>query len=223
MPDNMTYEQGALMEPIAVAVHSVDRSPTTTGSHVVVIGAGTVGLLVAAAAYAKGATRCVIIDINPDRLEFAKTYLPQIETILLETKKTPDSEQTPIQWAADQAQNHLNLDKHTIDVVFECTGVETCVVLSVHLVRGGGAAMLVGMGKGTCTMPTDLLTTSEITVLGTFRYSNTHPKAIELVSQGKIPTKGLVSHKFALKDSLKALDLIKNGEKGLIKIQIGDF
>jgi threonine dehydrogenase-like Zn-dependent dehydrogenase len=220
MPETMSFEQGALVEPLSVAVHAVSRTPVTKGSNVVVIGAGAVGLLVAAVAYAEGATHCTILDINSDRLEFAENYLPGVQTIRLDMKNDPD--QSPLDWAADQV-DVLKIDRHTVDVVFECTGVETSVALSVHLARPGGVSMLIGMGKGRCVIPTELVTMQEISLLGTFRYCNSHAKAIELVSQGKVPTEGLVTHRFALKNAADAFEMAKSAQKGVIKVQIGDF
>lgn len=224
----MTYEQGALIEPLAVAVHAIRRTTQVvkSGSCVAVIGAGPIGLLVAAAAFAQGATRCVIFDINPSRLAFAMTYLPAIETIEL-PKRLNDDVLTCLEWAKQLVENTLfkskTLKPETIDCVYECTGVEASIGLAMHLVRRGGIVMLIGMGTSQCMMPIDLISTREIDVLGNFRYSHAHQKAIDMVSQGKISTGGLVSHRFALKDTLDAFQLVKRGDEGVIKVQIGSF
>ncbi|KAG2213110.1 hypothetical protein INT47_011259 [Mucor saturninus] len=221
LPDNMSYEQGALIEPLAVAVHAVGRTNTVkVGSCVAVIGAGPIGLLVAAAAYAQGATQCVLFDINSNRLSFATSYLPTIKTVLLPLK--PPTE-TSLAWAQAYVEKHLGDYAEKIDAVFECTGIESSVGLSMYLARRGGVVMLIGMGTSQCMMPIDLISTREIDVLGNFRYSHVHPKAIAMISEGKIPTKGLVSHKFALKDTLAAFETVKKGGEGVIKVQIGDF
>ncbi|GAA5813812.1 hypothetical protein MFLAVUS_007299 [Mucor flavus] len=223
MPDNMTYEQGALIEPLAVAVHSVCRTRTVKkGSCVAIIGAGPIGLLVAATAYAEGASKCILFDINESRLDFSKTYLPQIETITLPKK---GCESSILEWAQDHVQNTLKgrIEPETIDAVFECTGVETSVGLSMYLVRRGGVVMLIGLGTSQCLMPIDLISTREIDVLGNFRYSNVHQQAITMVSENKIPTHGLVSHKFPLNQTLSAFELLKKGGENVIKVQIGDF
>lgn len=217
----MSYEQGALIEPLAVAVHAVGRTSTVkAGSCVAVIGAGPIGLLVAAAAYAQGATKCMLFDINSSRLNFAKTYLPGIETIELPLKAKAEES---LAWAQQYVEKNLARFAETIDAVFECTGIESSVGLSMYLVRRGGVVMLIGMGTSQCMMPIDLISTREIDVLGNFRYSHVHPKAIEMISQGKIPTDGLVSHKFSLKDTLIAFGTVKKGGEGVIKVQIGDF
>ncbi|KAG2229597.1 hypothetical protein INT48_007021 [Thamnidium elegans] len=223
MPDSMTYEQGALVEPLAVAVHSVGRTRTVKkGSCVAIIGAGPIGLLVAATVYAQGASKCILFDINESRLDFSKTYLPRIETVMLPKKSC---ESSILEWAQDHVQNTLIgcIEPETIDAVFECTGVETSVGLSMYLVRRGGVVMLIGLGSSQCLMPIDLISTREIDVLGNFRYSNVHRQAITMISENKIPTDGLVSHKFSLDQTLSAFELLKKGGENVIKVQIGDF
>lgn len=216
MPDNMTYEQGALIEPLAVAVHAVKRTPVDENSSVVIIGAGPIGLLVAAVARAKGAS-CLVMDINQKRLDFAQVYLPSIKTELLPLPPKTDA----LSWAEKQsALLQLNVD--TIDVVFECTGVETSIGLAMHIVRRGGVVMLIGMGTVQCVMPIDLISTREIDVKGNFRYANVHPEAIALVSEGKISTEGLVSHRFPLEKAAIAFEQAKQSSD-VIKIQIGSF
>lgn len=222
----MSYEQGALIEPLAVAVHAVGRTTSTVkpGSCVAILGAGPIGLFVAAAAFAQGARRCVMFDINEQRLSFAKNdYLSDknVEIIQLPVKN-PDDGSSCLEWAQEIVESKLVRDTvqaETIDAVFECTGVETSVGLSMFLVCRGGIVMLIGMGTSQCMMPIDLISTREIDVLGNFRYSGVHKKAIEMVSQGQISTIGLVTHKFTLRDAVAAYEL---SEKH-IKIQIGDF
>lgn len=216
MPDNMTYEQGALIEPLAVAVHAVKRTPVDANSSVVIIGAGPIGLLVAAVARAKGAS-CLVMDINQKRLDFARVYLPSIKTELLPLPPKTDA----LAWSEQQAVL-LQLSADTIDAVFECTGAETSISLAMHIVRRGGVVMLIGMGTVQCVLPIDLISTREIDVKGNFRYANVHPEAIALVSDGQIPTEGLVSHRFPLEEAVIAFEQAKQSSD-VIKIQIGSF
>ncbi|KAG1059652.1 hypothetical protein G6F42_028243 [Rhizopus arrhizus] len=99
MPDSMTYEQGALIEPLAVAVHAVKRTSIESCSSIIIIGAGPIGLLVAAVAYARGASSCLVMDMDQTRLDFAQQYLPRIKTELLPTSPTSDA----LAWAEQQA------------------------------------------------------------------------------------------------------------------------
>ncbi|KAL0137196.1 GroES-like protein [Mucor lusitanicus] len=208
MPDSMTFEQGALIEPVAVAVHAVKRTPVEAGSSVIVIGAGPVGLLVAAVACAQGASHCLVMDIDQARLDFAQQYLPGIKTELLPVPPTTDA----LAWAEQQAVL-LQLSADSIDVVFECTGAETSICLAMHTVRRGGVVMLIGMGTVQCVMPIDLVLTREIDVKGNFRYAQAHHEAIALVANGRVSTKGLVTHRFALEQAAEAFEQAKHAIK----------
>ncbi|KAL9549007.1 hypothetical protein MBANPS3_005419 [Mucor bainieri] len=218
MPDSMTYEQGALIEPLAVAVHAVKRTPIETGSSIIVIGAGPIGLLVAAVAFAQGASSCLIMDIDQARLDFAQHYLPAgTKTELLPAPSTTDD---ALAWAEQQAVL-LQLSADTIDVVFECTGAETSICLAMHTVRRGGVVMLIGMGTVQCVMPIDLISTREIDVRGNFRYAQAHQEAMALVAQGQVSTEGLVTHRFALDQAVEAFEQQHQQQaKHVIKIHI---
>lgn len=225
----MSYQDGALIEPLAVAVHAVSiRTQVRPGSTVAVIGAGPVGLLTAATAYATGAGSCIIMDIDASRLSFASKYLPGIETLQLPIK--PRDEDL-LDWSMAQASSIIQStslankkEEDQVDIVYECTGVESCISLSVFLARRGGKVMLIGMGNKGCTlMPTDILTTREVDIFGNFRYANSYPKAIELVEKKKIKLDGLVTHQFPLENALEAFKHAQAAPKGTIKVEIGDF
>ncbi|KAI9318709.1 sorbitol dehydrogenase [Dichotomocladium elegans] len=220
IPDNIGYEDGALIEPLAVAVHAVSiRCRPPAGATVAVLGAGPVGLLTAATAFAEGAEDCVMMDINPSRLAFAQQYLPKLKTIQLPLKP---KEEDLFMWSEKLAHD-LALGEDAIAVVYECTGVESCMNLAVFLARKGGRVMLIGMGNGRTLMPTDVITTREVDILGNFRYANSYPRAIALVEQGRVRLDGLVTHKFSLEDTLRAFETAQQANEGVMKVEIGDF
>jgi 2-desacetyl-2-hydroxyethyl bacteriochlorophyllide A dehydrogenase len=219
MPDSMTFEEGALIEPLAVAMHAVARSPVTQSSSVVVYGAGTIGLLVAASAYAQGAAHVTIMDINPSRLAFAATYLPSISTVTLTQAPQNDDDEL----AAWMQQHTTGVKDGDYDVAIDCTGVESCVVLAFAMVKSGGAMVMVGLGKTKMALPVDVIATKEINVIGSYRYANIHAKAIQAVAMGKIRLLPLVSHRFKLEDTLAAFETLRKGGSGVLKVQIGDF
>ncbi|RUP43839.1 hypothetical protein BC936DRAFT_136658 [Jimgerdemannia flammicorona] len=221
IPESMTYEEGAMMEPLAVAVHSVRRTQLSAGNKVIVMGAGPIGLLVAAVSRAQGATSITLLDINRSRLDFARSYLAPfpLRTILLTPKPRTSTEDN-----LDFSQHtvaELGLDE--VDVVFECTGAETCVQMSILLARRGGCVMMIGMGAKTQVLPVDVIGTREVDIKGNFRYANAHPSAIALVETGMVSTKELISHRFQLSESIQALELLASGAEGVIKVAIGDF
>ncbi|CAM0139504.1 hypothetical protein VKS41_004683 [Umbelopsis sp. WA50703] len=224
MPDTMTYQDGALIEPLAVAVHSVNKTPIKQGSHALVFGAGPIGLLVAATAYAKGAEHVTIFDINEHRLQFATEYLPKIKTVQL---PLPESDTSDLLAWSQQIIEKLvtdgTIDREKIDICFECTGVESCIQMAMFSARRGGLVMLIGLGKGRASLPTEVMSVREVDVRGNFRYAHAYPEAIELASQGKVPLGGLVTQQYKLEDTLEAFEKVMKGGAGVVKVQIGDF
>lgn len=229
MPDDMSFEEGALMEPLSVAVHAVGRVQQRAGpapSTVAVVGAGPIGLLVAAAAFVAGASECLLLDVNPSRLEFAAAYLPKLRTKLLPSSNKKNDDDDVLDNAkatADDIKDTLFEGQDKIDAVYECVGLEATIGLAMYLARPGGVVMMIGLGKNKVVMPTDVIVMRQVDVLGNFRYANVYKKSIELVHQRKILVKELVTHRFALEDTLSAFQTATQGGNGVIKIQIGDF
>lgn len=130
LPEGISLEEGALIEPLSVGIHASRRGEVKLGDRVFVFGAGPVGLLTAAAAKAAGASHVVIADISESRLEFAKSYIAD-ETILL-TNKPPRNEDTNA-FAKLEAEKILENGTEPANVVFDCTGVEVCVQMSIFV------------------------------------------------------------------------------------------
>lgn len=223
----MSFDEGALIEPLSVAVHAVERTPLKAGSKVNVFGAGPVGLLTAAVALDKGAVSCVIFDIDQTRLDFAKTYLKgKVEVVLLPKKKFQDSGEM-IKWVQMESIE-LGYDPDTncdafADVVFECTGSAECIMLSVYVAQRGGTVMLIGLGQDKVLLPTDIITTKEVDLRGNFRYANVHKLAIALAEQGRVNLSPLISHRFRLEDAIKAFKMAGSSGDAIIKVVITDM
>ena len=212
LPDHVSLEEGALMEPLAVAVHITKQSNIKQGDSVVVFGAGPVGLLCCAVARSFGASKVIAVDIVKSRLEFA-LELGYAATGIYESQKIS---------AAENAQ-HLR-DEHNLglgaDVAIDASGAEPSVQTAINVLRTGGSYVQGGMGKDDCTFPIMAACTKELTIRGSFRYGpGDYPLAIELVSSGKIDVKKLISKKVTFDEAETAFEDIKNG-KG-IKVLIG--
>ncbi|KAI9682351.1 MAG: hypothetical protein M1817_000405 [Caeruleum heppii] len=210
LPDHMSLEEGALIEPLSVAVHIVKQSNVRPGNSVVVFGAGPVGLLCCAVAKAFGAAKIISVDINQERLDFAGTYAA---TGMFMPSKTPAPET-----AARMKQEHDLGDG--ADVIIDASGAEPSIQTAVHVVRPGGTYVQGGMGKPEVTFPITEMCVKEVNVRGSFRYgSGDYRLAVELVSTGKIGVKELISKKVKFGDAEEAFHDVKAG-KG-IKILIG--
>ncbi|KAI0383479.1 GroES-like protein [Hypomontagnella monticulosa] len=209
LPDNVSLQEGALIEPLAVAVHIVRQAVVTPGQSVVVMGAGPVGLLCAAVARAFGASKVVSVDIVESKLNFAKSFC---------------STHTYISQRIPAEQNAANIKKEAdlpdgADVVIDASGAEPSIQTSLHVVRMGGTYVQGGMGKPDITFPIMAMCLKEVTAKGSFRYgSGDYKLAVELVAAGKVDVKRLVSGIVEFKEAEEAFKKVKQGE--VIKILI---
>lgn len=130
LPDNVSLEEGALIEPLSVGIHAARRGEVKLGDRVFVFGAGPVGLLTAAAAKAAGASHVTMADISESRLEFAKSYIAD-ETIHMSSK--PPKGVDTNEFAKEEVEKLFQSGLIPANIVFDCTGVETCVQMSVYV------------------------------------------------------------------------------------------
>ncbi|KAF8234935.1 GroES-like protein [Tricholoma matsutake] len=229
LPDNCTFEQASLAEPLSVVIHATRRANLSAGQSVLVLGCGTIGLLVCALAQAIGASRVVVVDINKPRLDFAKSNSFASQTFCLSNVSADKAKTTDDQLrrAKESAQSILAEFKapEGFDVVFECTGAEPAIQMSVHTAITGGKVMLIGMGTTNVMFPISAAAVREVDIQSSFRYANTYPAAIALLASGKLKNvEKLVTHRFPLKDTKRAFDLLCRGQdeegKMVLKIMV---
>ena len=183
IPDEMSYEEGALLEPLSVGIWGCKRANLQAGDDVLVTGAGPVGLLAAAAARAFGAGSVTITDLSEFRLGVARD----------------------MGFVAERADA---AGEATFDVLLECSGAPGVLGSALRRLRPAGRAAMIGMSKESAiALPLAQLNVNELTVSLVNRYNHTWPLAIELVSSGRVDLKGLVTHHFPLAGSAEALTL----------------
>ncbi|GLA67580.1 hypothetical protein AtubIFM55763_010083 [Aspergillus tubingensis] len=210
LPESITLQEGALMEPLSVAVHIVKQAGINPGQSVVVFGAGPVGLLCCAVAKAYGASKVIAVDIQKGRLEFAKKYAA---TATFEPAKAAalENAQRLI------AENDLGSGA---DVAIDASGAEPSVHTGIHVLRAGGTYVQGGMGRSEITFPIMAACTKELNVKGSFRYgSGDYKLAVSLVGSGKVNVKELITGVVKFEDAERAFEEVKAG-KG-IKTLIG--
>jgi D-xylulose reductase len=210
LPAGMSMEEGALVEPLAVAVHITKQASIRQGDAVIVFGAGPVGLLCCAVARVMGAAKVIAVDIQKPRLDFALTFAA---TATYESQRIP---------AVDNAANLIrdNALGDGADVVIDASGAEPSVQAGIHTLRIGGTYVQGGMGKEEIVFPITAACTKELQLRGSFRYATGDYKlAVELISSGKIDAKRLVSRKVRFEDAEVAFEDMKMGRG--IKILIG--
>ncbi|PTU22222.1 hypothetical protein P175DRAFT_0557145 [Aspergillus ochraceoroseus IBT 24754] len=203
LPDSMSLPEGALMEPLGVAVHIVRQANVSPGQSVVVFGAGPVGLLCCAVAKAFGATKIVAVDIQKPRLEFARKYAA---TAVFEPARVSSAENA----ARIIEENHLG---RGADVAIDASGVEPSVHTGIHVLRTGGTYVQGGMGKSEMNFPIMAACTKELNMKGSFRYgSGDYKLAVELVASGRLSVKELITSSVKFDEAENAFKDVRAGK-----------
>ncbi len=200
LPDELSDDAGALLEPLAVAIWACQKGGVGLGDRVLVTGAGPIGNLALQVARAAGATTLAIADVNVDRLARV-AELGATTTIDLNTRR-------------------LEPEDGPFDVLLECTGSESVTGDAILTLRPAGTAVLVGMGPGLeARIPMAAMQTREITLVGTFRYANVYGIAIALAAAGRIDLDRLVDARFPLEEADRALRATRE-DPSLLKVVV---
>jgi L-iditol 2-dehydrogenase len=207
---DMSFEDGALLEPLSVAIAGMQRSSVKLGDPVLICGAGPIGLITLLCCRAAGAEPIVITDIDEGRLKFAKELVPSVRTLKVERVSPEESAKAIVS----------TLGGIEPAIALECTGVESSVSAAIWAVKFGGKVFVIGVGKNEMNIPFMRLSTREVDLQFQYRYCNTWPRAIRLVQSGLIDMKKLVTHRFVLEDAVEAFKTAADPKTGAIKVQI---
>jgi L-iditol 2-dehydrogenase len=186
VPDGMSDDAAALLEPLSVGIWACTKGRVGAGARVLVTGAGPIGLVTVQAALAFGATEVIVSDVNPDRLALARRFGA---TEVVDARSVALTEPAPPQ------------------VLLECSGIPAVISDGVRALDRAGRAVLVGMGGDEVVLPLSAVQERELEVTGTFRYANTWPTAIALVASGRVDLDTMVTGHYGLdeaEDSLTA-------------------
>jgi D-xylulose reductase len=215
LPESVPTIYGAMMEPLSVAVHSVANvGALRTNQNVLIFGAGPVGLLAMAVAKGLGAARIIGVDINADRLAFARSYAAT--DVFTPPPKKEESNADYALRAAKQLLADLGVPERghgSIDLVVDATGAEACIAMGLNAVRPGGTFVQTGFGPPDVAIPMFRVVTNEIKLKGSWRYgSGDYPLAIDLVARGLVDLKPLLTHQFPFERALEAFELTREGK-----------
>jgi L-iditol 2-dehydrogenase len=202
VPDSVSDEEAALLEPLSVGIWACRKGEVGPGSRVLVTGAGPIGLVCIQVARACGASEVVVTDLNAERLGVA-TELGATGTIASGSVALDD-------WYAGRPAP---------EVLLECSGHAGATVDAIRVLAPAGRAVLVGMGGDELALPLSVVQERELVVTGTFRYANTWPTAIGLVGSGQVDLARLVTGRFPLTESAAALTAARDTH-GAIKAVI---
>jgi L-iditol 2-dehydrogenase len=198
VPDSMSDEAAALLEPLSVAVTTMRKAGVTPGSSILIAGAGPIGIICAQTARAFGAAEIIVTDLVPERRERALHY---------GATRVLDPRETDIATAG--------LD---VNAFVDASGSPHAVMSGIKAVRPAGTAVLVGLGSSEMTLPVEHIQNLEITVTGIFRYTDTWPAGIHMVASGVVDLDSLVTGRFGLERADEALesDLDPNSLKSVV-------
>jgi L-idonate 5-dehydrogenase len=205
LPSGLDDGAGAMLEPLAVALHAVKRAGTVSGRRVLVTGGGPIGVLVALTAKAFGAVPVAVSDVVEGRRATART-------LGVEATLDPMSPRL-----ADEVRE---LAGEGFDVVFEASGAKAALRQAFDQVRPGGTIVQIGtLGTEDIPLPANQLMVREINLVGSMRYGNVFGEAIRLVESGRINVRGLISDVRPLADVAEALR-VASGKSAVLKVQL---
>jgi len=206
LPDNVSYAEGAMVEPLAVGMHAANKARIRPGDIAVVSGAGPIGMVTALAALAGGCSQVVIADVQQPKLDLAAT-LGAI---------------TPVNVAKENLAEvvHKMTDGWGADIVFECSGNEKAAAGVFAPLCPGGVVVLVGIPLVPIAYDVAAAQIKEARVEHVFRYAHVYPRALALMGSGKIDVKPLITDKFAFNESVAAFDFAVQMPPTSVKAQI---
>lgn len=205
LPDYLSYETGALVEPLAVATHAVRRAGISLGETVLIIGAGAIGMMVAAMCRRAGASQIIIADFSDNRLAMA---LEVGATVAVNSGKV-DLEQEVARLTGGKG----------VDKSFECVGRESCFNQAIMTLKRNGTATIVGIyEKPIVQFPASRLVTHEIHIQGAQSYCWDFPIAIAAARD--LSMQKFITHTFPLDQLQQALDTALDPKSGSIKVVV---
>lgn len=204
IPENISFEQAAMIEAVSVAVHAVAISSVQANDTAVVIGCGMIGLLCIQALKAAGCQEVIAIDLIDEKLEMA-TELGADLTI---KSNNPDL----FKLILDETENR------GADLILEVVGIEPTVNLAIDCARKGGTVTLVGNLSPEVKFPLQKVVTRQLKVQGSCASAGEYPLCLELIASGKIKVDPLISKVAVLEDGNDWFHRLYNKEAGLMKV-----
>jgi L-iditol 2-dehydrogenase len=206
LPDHFSFEQGALVEPIAVAVHSTSRAGDMQGKNVAVLGAGPIGNLVAQVAQANGAN-VLVTDISDYRLKIAQEC--GLQNISNAQKET-------LQEAASRIFGGTGFS-----IALECVGIEATMTAVIEGIAKGGMIIVVGVFGEKPRIDMGLVQDRELNLRGTLMYQRPdYERAVQLIESGDVITEPLMSKHFSFEEYLEAYRFIDQQRDMSMKVFI---
>ena len=206
LPDNVSFAEGAMVEPFAIGMQAATRARLRPGDVAAVIGCGPIGIMVALAALAAGCSRVFISHLSSEKLAVAEQYPGILPVNITERPFAGVIAEATGGWGAD--------------VVFEASGSPRAFDGLFDLVRPGGAVVLVGLPVEKVSFDVAGAISKEVRIETVFRYANIFDRALELIASGKVDLKPLITATFNFSQSIAAFERAAAGRASDVKLQI---
>lgn len=203
LPENLSFYEAALLEAVSVGLHAVSLAPIKSGSSALVIGAGTIGLLVQQALRVAGCARILVADVDANRLALSKTL--GASSVFVAGPNLNDE--------ILRATEGIG-----VDVAVEAVGNTPAVHSAINAVRKGGHVVLVGNISPEVSIPLQKVVSRQLTLHGSCASAGEYPRAIELLSSGQIQVKPLISAVAPLAEGPQWFSRLYVREPGLLKV-----
>ncbi|MBZ9907241.1 NAD(P)-dependent alcohol dehydrogenase [Mesorhizobium sp. BR115XR7A] len=206
LPDNVSFAEGAMVEPFAIGMQAASRARIVPGDVAVVVGCGPIGIMIALAALAGGCSKVLISDFSAPKLKIAAQYAGIVPVNIGEQSLVDAVAAATDNWGAD--------------IVFEASGSPKAFADLFDVVRPGGAVVLVGLPVEPVALNVPAAISKEVRIETVFRYANIFDRALQLIASGKVDLKPLITGTYDFADSIKAFERAAEGNPQDVKLQI---
>jgi L-iditol 2-dehydrogenase len=204
LPDRVSFEQGAMVEALSIAVHAVGRAALSPNDKAVVIGAGMIGLLVVQVLKATGCSMIAAVDIDQSKLELAKEFGADVVMnsqtcdVTLECRRITDG--------------------RGADIAFEVVGITPTIQTAISSLRKGGKLTLVGNIAPEVNIPLQVIVTREMSITGSCASCGEYPACLDMIADGRVNVDRLISATAALSEGAEWFKRLYNRQPGLFKV-----
>lgn len=204
LPDGLSFERAAMVEPTSIAVHAVNRTRVALGDTAVVVGSGMIGLLVVQALRLAGCGKVIAVDLEDPKLDLARQLGAEM-TLNVKRCDVP-------------AKVRELTDGRGADVAVECVGSTAPIATAIECLRKGGTLTLVGNITPKVELPLQAIVTRELSVLGSCASKGEYPACLELLSRRALEVEPLISARISLEEGPAWFKRLYEREPGLMKV-----
>lgn len=204
LPDEVSFEYGAMVEPLSIAFHAVSRSTVSLNDTAVVVGSGMIGLLVIQLLKLVGCGKIIAVDMVRQKLDMAAKFGADI---CLRSNEVDVA-----------GEVYKITGNRGADIAFEVVGITPTLQLAIASLRKGGSLTLIGNVKPSVDFPLQMAVTRQISLYGSCASSGEYPDCLDLIANGKVDIDSFISAVAPLSEGASWFERLYKGEPGLMKV-----